>query len=65
MNISPSFIFIIISFLIYPILISGKNSEHNIKVIASFIASIFFSPIVLIFGMIGLVVFNVFTFFLR
>lgn len=65
MNILSSFIFIIISFLIYPILISGKNSEHNIKVIVSFIASIFFSPIVLILGMIGLVVFNVFTFFLR
>ena len=65
MNILSSFIFIIISFLIYPILISGKNSEHNIKVIVSFIASIFFSPIILILGMIGLVVFNVFTFFLR
>jgi hypothetical protein len=65
MNILSSFIFIIISFLIYPILISGQNSEHNIKVIVSFISSIFFSPIVLILGMIGLVVFNVFTFFLR
>ena len=55
MNIlSPSFYLILLGFMIFPLIAGGKLNESGAKIIASFMVTVFCSPVLIAFYIVAI-----------